>query len=134
MVKETSFRNSFYCNKSLDEHWNVVMTVFDVETAIELAEQEAEERMREKAVEAFKSECVFRDQRCKPDCKGCGKVKQFIQKLNEGWHKSVMQYMNGIGENTSGLSVVGQPQKESARQWAIHASKFAKQTSIAVGI
>lgn len=51
--------------------------------AVELAEQEAEERMREKAVEAFKSECAFRDKRCKPDCKGCGKVKQFIQKLNE---------------------------------------------------
>lgn len=44
------------------------MHVYDVKTAIELAEQEAEERMREKAVEAFKSECVFRDHRCKPDC------------------------------------------------------------------
>lgn len=51
--------------------------------AVELAEQEAEERMRGKAVEAFKSECVYRDQRCKPDCEGCGIVKQFIQKLNE---------------------------------------------------
>lgn len=47
VVEETSFRNSFYCNKPLDEHWNVVMTVFDVKTAIELAEQEAEERMRD---------------------------------------------------------------------------------------
>lgn len=67
----------------LGQSWTKVMHIYDVKTAIELAEQEAEERMREKAVEAFKSECVFRDQRCKPDCEGCGKVKQFIQKLNE---------------------------------------------------
>lgn len=51
--------------------------------AVEIAEQEAEERMREKAMAAFKSQCVFRDQRCEPECKGCGRLNHFIQKLNE---------------------------------------------------
>lgn len=55
----------------------------DVENCVLFAEREAEKRMREKAVDAFKSQCVYRDQRCKPDCEGCGILKQFIQKLNE---------------------------------------------------
>lgn len=62
---------------------NLSFTAADIQYCAMLAEQEAEERMRGKAVEAFKSECVYRDQRCKPDCEGCGIVKQFIQKLNE---------------------------------------------------
>lgn len=53
----------------------------------ELAEQEAEERMRHKAVEAFKSSCKYKD-----DCGGIGRdchpvlcedLRSFIQKLNE---------------------------------------------------
>ena len=53
----------------------------------ELAEQEAEERMREKAIEAFKSSCVYKD-----GCGGAGRacdlalcedLRLFIQKLNE---------------------------------------------------
>ncbi|MCM1216550.1 MAG: hypothetical protein NC209_04085 [Alistipes sp.] len=51
--------------------------------AIELAEQETEKRMRNKAIRAFKRMCVFRDQRCKPNCKGCSRVKHFIKELNE---------------------------------------------------
>lgn len=55
--------------------------------AIEIAEQEAEERMREKAIEAFKSSCVYKD-----GCGGAGRacdlalcedLRLFIQKLNE---------------------------------------------------
>lgn len=42
----------------------LVVSRWDVSTAIELAEQDAEERMREKAIEAFKSSCVYKD--------GCG--------------------------------------------------------------
>lgn len=53
----------------------------------EIAEQEAEERMREKAIEAFKSSCVYKD-----GCGGAGRacdlalcedLRLFIQKLNE---------------------------------------------------
>lgn len=55
--------------------------------AIELAEKDAEERMREKAIEAFKSSCVYKD-----GCGGAGRacdlalcedLRLFIQKLNE---------------------------------------------------
>lgn len=53
--------------------------------AIELAEQEAEEQMREKAIEAF---CTAN---CPKGCSfgadgniGCGAKARFIQKLNEG--------------------------------------------------
>lgn len=38
----------------------LVVSRWDVSTAIELAEQDAEERMREKAIEAFKSSCVYK--------------------------------------------------------------------------
>lgn len=50
-------------------------------------EQEAEERMREKAVEAFKSSCRYRDgcaaviMPC--DSTQCEDLRLFIQKLNE---------------------------------------------------
>lgn len=54
---------------------------------VELAEQETEERMREKAIEAFKSSCKYKD-----DCGGIGRdchpalcedLRSFIQKLDE---------------------------------------------------
>lgn len=65
----------------------MVVSRWDVSTAIELAEQDAEERMREKAIEAFKSSCVYKD-----GCGGAGRacdlalcedLRLFIQKLNE---------------------------------------------------
>ena len=55
--------------------------------AAELAEREAEEQMRQKAIEAFKSSCVYKD-----GCGGAGRacdlalcedLRLFIQKLNE---------------------------------------------------
>lgn len=61
--------------------------LIEAKRAIELAEQEAEERMREKAIEAFKSSCVYKD-----GCGGAGRacdlalcedLRLFIQKLNE---------------------------------------------------
>lgn len=36
-----------------------------------------------KAVEAFKRMCPFQDGRCRPNCEGCARLNQFIQKLNE---------------------------------------------------
>ena len=65
----------------------LVVSRWDVSTAIELAEQDAEERMREKAIEAFKSSCVYKDgcggagQAC--DLALCEDLRLFIQKLNE---------------------------------------------------
>lgn len=50
---------------------------------VEKAEQEAEERVRKKAIEAFKKMCVFRDRRCKPNCKGCSSVRHFTNELDE---------------------------------------------------
>lgn len=57
------------------------------EKAVELAEQEAEERMRAKAIEAFKSSCKYQDgclgadRKC--DQTQCADLNEFIQKLNE---------------------------------------------------
>lgn len=57
-----------------------------VNKAIELAEQEAEERMRAKAIEAFKSSCKYQDgclgtdRKC--DQTQCADLNEFIQKLN----------------------------------------------------
>ena len=50
----------------------LVVSRWDVSTAIELAEQDAEERMRDKAIEAF----------CK-DCPDCSALNAFKQRLNE---------------------------------------------------
>lgn len=52
--------------------------------AVELAEQEAEERMRKKAEEAFFSccHCVL-PQYVRNKCETCEAYKSFIQKLNE---------------------------------------------------
>lgn len=52
--------------------------------AIEIAEQEAEERMREKAEEAFLSYCYCEENRyLRKKCENCEAYKSFIQKLNE---------------------------------------------------
>ena len=65
----------------------LVVSRWDVSTAIELAEQDAEERMREKAIEAFKSSCKYQDgclgadRKC--DQTQCTDLNEFIQKLNE---------------------------------------------------
>lgn len=53
VIEKTLFRNGFHSNRLLGQNGNDVMTVYDAITAIELAEQEAEERMRRKAVEVF---------------------------------------------------------------------------------
>lgn len=50
-----------------------------VEEAIEQAEAERDA----KAVEAFKQMCPFHDGRCRPNCEGCARLNQFIEKLNE---------------------------------------------------
>lgn len=55
--------------------------------SVELAEQEVEEQMRQKAVEAFKSSCAYKDgcggigRDCHPVL--CEDLKSFILKLNE---------------------------------------------------
>lgn len=63
------------------------VTMQDAERMAGLAEQETEERMREKAIEAFKSSCKYKD-----GCDGSGRVcdpalcedlRSFIQKLDE---------------------------------------------------
>lgn len=57
------------------------------EYAIELAEQEAEVRIRAKAIEAFKSSCKYQDgclgadRKC--DQTQCADLNEFIRKLNE---------------------------------------------------
>jgi len=63
------------------------VTMQDAERMAELAEQDTEQLMRQKAVEAFKSSCKYKD-----DCGGIGRdchpvlcedLRSFIQKLNE---------------------------------------------------
>ena len=63
------------------------VTMQDAERMAGLAEQETEERMRGKAIEAFKSSCKYKD-----GCDGSGRVcdpalcedlRSFIQKLDE---------------------------------------------------
>ena len=74
----------------------------DVCKAVELAEQEAEERMQRKAIEAFKELCFHRDEdrcsisyglddngnydagkKCDEYCGHCGILKNFIEKMKE---------------------------------------------------
>lgn len=63
------------------------LKLIEAKRAVELAEQEAEERMRDKAIDAFKSSCKYQDgcgeanRKCDP--KQCEDFKLFIQKLNE---------------------------------------------------
>lgn len=53
-------------------------------TAVELAEQEAEERMREKAIEAFCDECAcFEACICCLPAGACDRKNNFIQKLTK---------------------------------------------------
>lgn len=55
--------------------------------AVELAEHEVEELMREKAIEAFKASCKYQDgcvaavRECNPT--QCDDLRLFIQKLND---------------------------------------------------
>lgn len=52
--------------------------------AVEIAEQEAEERMRKKAEEAFLSYCYCEEhQYVRKKCENCEAYKSFIQELNE---------------------------------------------------
>jgi hypothetical protein len=54
------------------------------ERAVELAEQEAEERMRAKAIEAYCQDCGCRvENKCGIDSDSCIAFRTFIQKLNE---------------------------------------------------
>lgn len=54
------------------------------ERAAELAEQEAEERMRAKAIEAYCQDCGCRvENECGIDSDSCIAFRTFIQKLNE---------------------------------------------------
>ncbi|WP_418409270.1 hypothetical protein [Alistipes sp.] len=78
------------------------LEIDEVRKAVEIAEQEAEERMRQKAIKAFKNLCFHRDndkcsisyginddgdynagQKCDEYCKHCTTLKNFIQKLTE---------------------------------------------------
>lgn len=47
--------------------------------AVELAEQEAEERMRQKAIEAYRRSCSCGES----TCNSCALMRRFIQKLTE---------------------------------------------------
>lgn len=54
------------------------------ERAVELAEQEAEERMRAKAIEVYCQDCGCRvENECGIDSDSCIAFRTFIQKLNE---------------------------------------------------
>lgn len=78
-------------NSPIAQDQNYVWRDVSVIEAIEIAEREAEERMREKAAKAFKFACTDNyggecwandDHHVK--CSGkCAKMNDFIQKLNE---------------------------------------------------
>lgn len=62
----------------------LVVSRWDVSTAIELAEQEAEERMRQKAVKAYCHDCCCTVAgECGIGSENCIALRDFIQKLNE---------------------------------------------------
>lgn len=63
----------------------LVVSRWDVSTAIELAEQEAEERMRDKAIEAFCKDCpIYSIQTSNGgNCPDCSALNAFKQRLNE---------------------------------------------------
>lgn len=69
----------------------LVVSRWDVSTAIELAEEEAYEQIRAKAIEEHKKRCFFRNFRngeCANTATKCGEhgcfyMNEFIQKLNE---------------------------------------------------
>lgn len=69
--------------KELDEPYRAV-GVDVAEYAVELAEQEAEERMREKAVKAYCFDCCCTVVgRCELGSEKCSALRDFIQKLTE---------------------------------------------------
>lgn len=58
--------------------------LIEAKRAIQLAEQEAEERMREKAIEAFCDECAcFEACICCLPAGACDRKNNFIQKLTK---------------------------------------------------
>lgn len=62
----------------------LVVSRWDVSTAIELAEQDAEMRMRAKAIEAYCQDCGCRvENKCGIESNSCIAFRAFIQKLNE---------------------------------------------------
>lgn len=63
----------------------LVVSRWDVSTAIELAEQDAEERMRDKAIEAFCKDCpIYSIQTSNGgNCPDCSALNAFKQRLNE---------------------------------------------------
>lgn len=80
--------NDFYFSiDGVAFHESRAMMKRDAVKAVELAEQEAEERIRAKAIEAFKSSCKYQDgclganRKC--DKTQCAYLNEFIQKLNE---------------------------------------------------
>lgn len=72
-------------NKWLDDDTDCyVVYIRHAESAVVLAEQEAEERMRRKAKEAFISCCDCEEfQYDGKKCENCDTYKSFIQKLTE---------------------------------------------------
>lgn len=69
--------------KELDEPYRAV-GVDVAEYAVELAEQEAEERMREKAVKAYCHDCCCSVVgKCEIRSENCMSLRDFIQKLTE---------------------------------------------------
>lgn len=63
----------------------LVVSRWGVSTAIELAEQDAEERMRDKAIEAFCKDCpIYSIQTSNGgNCPDCSALNAFKQRLNE---------------------------------------------------
>lgn len=63
----------------------LVVSRWDVSTAIELAEQDAEERMRDKAIEAFCKDCpIYSIQTSNGgNCPDCSALNAFKQRLNK---------------------------------------------------
>ena len=63
----------------------LVVSRWDVSTAIELAEQEAEERVWDKAIEAFCKDCpIYSIQTSNGgNCPDCSALNAFKQRLNE---------------------------------------------------
>lgn len=80
--------NDFYFSiDGVAFHESRAMMKRDAVKAVELAEQEAEGRIRAKAIEAFKSSCKYQDgclganRKC--DKTQCAYLNEFIQKLYE---------------------------------------------------
>jgi len=62
----------------------LVVSRWDVSTAIELAEQDAEMRMREKAIKAYCSECAcYETGACALDPDKCATKLLFVQNMTE---------------------------------------------------